>query len=55
MKRYHYFTDDGVSLCGRWIYLGDLEKDDGMEREDDCKECRRRLRNGTEKTAILLG
>ncbi len=43
----HYFVN-GISLCGVWMYAGDLEQgDDGGQ--DFCPECRKRLRERRER------
>jgi hypothetical protein len=37
----HYF--EGItSLCGRWMYTGRLDPDDGASK-DDCVPCRKKL------------
>lgn len=41
-RKYHYFVGK-KSLCGRWMFFGDLQPDDGEEGPDDCKACRRKL------------
>lgn len=41
-KRFHYF-ENGISLCGKWMYRGQLEPDTGTQGKEDCKECYRRL------------
>jgi len=41
-KKYHYFVDKR-SLCGSWMFLGELQADDGKEGPNDCKTCRRKL------------
>jgi len=40
-KKAHYFVN-GRSLCGSWIYFGELEqgKDDSS---DNCPRCKKRL------------
>lgn len=41
-KKYHYFR--GItSLCGRWMYGGELFEDIGPAHKDDCVPCRREL------------
>ena len=40
-KKAHYFTD-GRSLCGKWLFWGQLEEgNDGSP--DNCAQCKRRL------------
>lgn len=44
-RRAHWFSA-GRSLCGKWGYLGDLTKSQGVSEKpgpDDCTECHRRL------------
>jgi hypothetical protein len=42
-KKAHYFKPDMRSLCGKWLYSGELTKDDGKKGPDDCALCRKRL------------
>lgn len=47
--KYHYFVD-GISLCGKWMYVGQTEQDSASgRRSDDCHGCwakrQRRKRN----------
>jgi len=38
-RRAHYFRD-GMSLCGKWAYLGTVyEEDTGVGSPDDCRRC----------------
>lgn len=39
-RKFHYFRDSR-SLCGRWMFTGDLEPD-GPKGPDDCAACRRK-------------
>lgn len=39
-KKAHYFID-GRSLCGKWMYLGELE-DSNHESSDNCATCKTR-------------
>lgn len=41
-NRFHYFQNV-TSLCSAWMFTGPLDQDDGTERSDDCKKCRRIL------------
>jgi hypothetical protein len=41
-KKAHYFID-GMALCGRWMYSGELDNvDAGTAGPDDCTVCRRK-------------
>lgn len=42
----HYFKSNR-SLCGRWIFFGELDADDGVARQSDCLSCRKK--NGGSK------
>lgn len=40
-RKYHYFHNS-TSLCGRWMFTGDLET--GNDRSpDNCAECKRKF------------
>jgi hypothetical protein len=42
-RKAHYFDQaETTSLCGRWMFLGQREPDNGPSR-DDCTGCRRKL------------
>ena len=41
-KRFHYFRDRR-SLCGRWMFAGYLQSDEGPRRPEDCASCGRKL------------
>ena len=41
-KKAHWFTEDGRSLCGKWMYMGSLETGNDASA-DNCAECKRRL------------
>ncbi len=42
-KRDHYFVQ-WISLCGKWLFKGDFEDDDGADAQvGDCLDCHRRL------------
>lgn len=45
-KGSHYFRD-GMSLCGRWMFTGDLSKNQAVSHPKDCKVCRRKLEKET--------
>ena len=41
-RKWHYFTKDGLSLCGKvGFYFGPLEQHNDNSREN-CAECRKR-------------
>lgn len=39
-RKYHYFRD-GVSLCRRWMFLGNDLDDTSDNHSDNCAACRR--------------
>lgn len=39
-RRAHYFTADGCSVCGRWLFFGAVS-DDNHDSSDNCTVCRR--------------
>jgi len=39
----HYIKSDCRSLCGRYMWLGDVEQGND-DSSDNCAECRRRLK-----------
>jgi hypothetical protein len=41
-RKAHYFDGDLISLCGKWVYSGPLEPDEGTSK-DDCAACRKKL------------
>jgi hypothetical protein len=41
-RKAHYFVN-GMALCGKWMYTGHLEADQGKSSPDDCAACRRAL------------
>jgi hypothetical protein len=41
-RKYHYFdSEQKISLCGRWMYLGERSRldDTNHEHVDNCKAC----------------
>lgn len=41
---FHYDTESGRTLCGKWAYLGRGTVEEGQdEHPDNCAECRKRL------------
>lgn len=53
-KKPHYFVG-GRSLCGKWMFLGDCEKDRGIDTPEDCKSCQRKLRASNPPNPIKNG
>ena len=41
-RKAHYFDGDLIALCGKWMYSGPLEPDEGTSK-DDCAACRKKL------------
>ena len=41
-RRWHYFRGS-ESLCGKWMFTGPLEPDQGGKSSEDCAACRRAL------------
>lgn len=41
-RKFHYFVNRR-SLCGRYMFWGDLQADTGEASPDDCKSCRKKL------------
>lgn len=48
-RKAHYFVD-GRSLCGKWMYLGEVEEGNDYS-PDNCRECIRRLEKKREGEA----
>lgn len=46
-NKYHYIRDSR-SLCGKWMYLGNIFYADEFESPDDCKSCRNKLKKEKE-------
>lgn len=45
-KKWHYFKEDGRSLCGRWATFGSNADAEGYkESSDNCAGCVRRYRD----------
>lgn len=46
-RKFHYFGDDGRSLCGRYGSFGvpseAFEPETGLASKDDCAACRRKV------------
>jgi hypothetical protein len=43
-KKAHYFDNDAICLCRKWMFTGELD-DKFHDHPDNCKECvRRRLK-----------
>lgn len=43
-SKFHYYGEDGRSLCGKWFrFAGQPEVEEGMdEHSDNCAECKRK-------------
>jgi len=51
-QKWHYFRG-GMSLCGRWMYAGPLDGEDGwVVSADDCAVC---VRKRNREIAALAG
>jgi len=52
-KRAHYFVD-GRSLCGKWMFFGDLEdfNDDSSDNCTACKKALKKLREQEKKPML---
>jgi len=51
--KWHYFGQDGRSLCGKWFTFA-LAFETGMdEHPDNCKACVKKLQQRKVKTAAL--
>ena len=37
-RKAHYFNDDPISLCGKWMFIGE-RFDNKHEHPDNCKPC----------------
>jgi len=46
----HYIGEDCRSLCGRYMWLGEVEQGND-DSPDNCKGCRKRLKKLREKEA----
>jgi hypothetical protein len=38
----HFFVGSR-SLCGKWLFMGELTADTGGETHDDCKACAKKM------------
>jgi hypothetical protein len=41
-SKFHYFTEDRRSLCGKWAMLGGEFENDKHEHPDNCAACKRK-------------
>lgn len=41
-RKAHWFGADGRSLCGKWMFLGEIRDDSNHESPDNCKACARK-------------
>jgi len=50
-RKYHYFKNDVVSLCGKWMYLGtaELDSSDLFGHRDNCKTCEKKRKSLIDK------
>jgi len=43
-RKWHYVRADGRSVCGRWLYLGSAEPQQGKnDSPDNCPGCMKKL------------
>jgi hypothetical protein len=42
--KWHFFNDDGRSLCGRWMTLGRIGELGNDDSPDDCAACRKKVK-----------
>ena len=40
-RKAHYFDNDAISMCGKWMYMGQLE-DNNHTSPDNCAICKRK-------------
>lgn len=48
-KKWHYFDDDLVSLCKRWMFAGEEAEDYSDNHSANCVECRRKKKRLDDK------
>lgn len=48
-RKCHYF-ENGISLCGKWMFFGDAVKNQLGPSADDCVTCSRKVEAKTKKT-----
>lgn len=41
-RKWHYFRGDGLSLCGKWMFAGYIDKGH-KDSPANCVECTRRV------------
>jgi hypothetical protein len=41
-KKAHFFRN-GISVCGRWMFMGKLDAETGVRSPDDCKACTKKV------------
>ena len=44
-QKWHYFTEAGRSLCGKWFAIVTTLEVGNDENPDNCAACKRKLRN----------
>lgn len=44
-RKYHYYDEDGRSLCGKWFLMfgSNFDPEFGEAGPDDCKACRAKV------------
>lgn len=42
-KKWHYFNNDWISLCGKWMYTGELEDRTDLGDTRNCRACTKKL------------
>lgn len=53
-KVWHHFREDGRSLCGKWLYFGKAEFEQGNDNSpDNCKACIKKLLTKQKKESTL--
>lgn len=51
-SRFHYVTESGRTLCGKWHYIGRGPVEEGMdEHEQNCAACMKKKRAQKERTS----
>ena len=44
-KKWHYFADNGKSLCGKWmVFTVPKDADQEDDHSENCAECKRKLK-----------
>jgi hypothetical protein len=53
--KWHYFMQDGRSLCGRWMTFGRVFEQGNDGSPDNCAACRKKLERFKARTASSVG